>query len=223
MSFGEGWLLERLLIWIPLVLSLSVHEWAHAWSANALGDDTAAREGRLTLDPLAHIDPVGTFFLPLLGVPFGWAKPVPIDPGRFRGGTDAGIALTALAGPLSNLVLALCAAAVVVALGVLGVAETGAGSPVHRLLETTLIINVLLACFNLLPIPPLDGSRVVDGLLPDRLRGPWDAFASVAPVALGAVIVVPLLLGASPFAAPVELAAALFESAVALSGASPAP
>ena len=77
-------ILDRLRIWVPLVLSLSVHEWAHAWSAWRLGDDTAARMGRMTVNPLAHIDPVGTLLLPLLGVPFGWAKPVPVNPARFR-------------------------------------------------------------------------------------------------------------------------------------------
>src|SRR5688572_26569558 len=93
---------------IPLVLSLTVHEWAHAMSAYRLGDDTAAREGRLTLNPIVHIDPLGTLLLPLMGVPFGWAKPVPVVPTRFRRDVNmsTGMMITAAAGPFSNLVLA---------------------------------------------------------------------------------------------------------------------
>src|SRR5512142_2218234 len=95
-------------ILIPLLLSLTVHEFAHAWSAARLGDDTGARAGRLTLNPLAHIDPIGTILLPLLGIPFGWARPVPVDPSRFRRTVKmrTGVMLTAAAGPLSNVILA---------------------------------------------------------------------------------------------------------------------
>src|SRR5512134_1879423 len=102
-------MLQRgLLLLPPLLLSLSFHEWAHAWSAHKLGDDTAERMGRLTLNPLAHIDPLGTILLPLLGVPFGWAKPVPVNPARFRRGVHMGrgMMITSAAGPLSNLLLA---------------------------------------------------------------------------------------------------------------------
>ena len=118
---GEDWLATRLVWLVALWLSLAVHEWAHAWSAWRLGDDTAARLGRMTLDPLAHVDPVGTLLLPLLGVPFGWAKPVPINPARFHRGVTlrAGIALTAAAGPAANLALTLGAVAV---LGVFAIA-----------------------------------------------------------------------------------------------------
>src|SRR5215471_12296793 len=97
---------------VPLLLSLTVHEWAHAWSAYRLGDDTAAKLGRLTLNPIAHIDPIGTLILPLLGVPFGWAKPVPVVASRFRRGVNmtTGMMITAAAGPLSNVVLAVLSA-----------------------------------------------------------------------------------------------------------------
>src|SRR5574340_802071 len=104
-----GFDLQRgLMMLIPLVLSLSVHEFAHAWSAWKLGDDTADRMGRLTLNPLAHVDPVGTLLLPLLGIPFGWAKPVPVQPHRFRPTVNmtTGMMLVAVAGPLANLGLA---------------------------------------------------------------------------------------------------------------------
>ena len=108
----SGSMADRLAYVIVLLLSLSVHEWAHAISAFRLGDDTAYRQGRLTLNPLAHIDPVGTLLLPLLGVPFGWARPVPVNPARFRRDVHmrTGMMLTAAAGPASNLVLALVSA-----------------------------------------------------------------------------------------------------------------
>src|SRR5215468_292941 len=101
-------LLNRLMYVPILILSLTVHEWAHAYSAFRLGDDTAARQGRLTLNPLPHIDPFGTILCPLLGVPFGWAKPVPVVPSRFRRDVNmrTGMMITAAAGPLSNLALA---------------------------------------------------------------------------------------------------------------------
>src|SRR5690349_16718202 len=101
-------ILDRVMKLIPLVLSLSVHEWAHAYSAFRLGDDTAARQGRLTLNPIAHIDPLGTLVLPLLGIPFGWAKPVPVNAARFdrKVSMGTGTLITAAAGPFSNVVLA---------------------------------------------------------------------------------------------------------------------
>ncbi len=165
-------LVQRLILFIPVVLSLSVHEWAHARAAWALGDDTAALQGRLTLNPLAHLDPIGTL-LPLLGIPFGWAKPVPVNPSRFdrRVSMGFGMMLTALAGPLSNVALALICLAAMAALhrGAPGVAT----APLALLLTQGLFVNVALALFNLLPIPPLDGSRIVDGLMPYEWRPYW--------------------------------------------------
>src|SRR5262245_44252220 len=116
-------LLERVFMLVPVWLSLSVHEWAHARAAFRLGDDTAARQGRMTLNPLAHIDPIGTLLLPLLGVPFGWARPVPIDPHNFAPGVNLakGMAITAAAGPLSNFALS--------ALAILGLAAIAHLSP----------------------------------------------------------------------------------------------
>lgn len=223
MPIDESWLWGRIAIWVPLVLSLSVHEWAHAWSAHRLGDPTAAEQGRMTLNPLEHMDPIGSFLLPLLGVPFGWAKPVPVNPARFRGSIDEGLVLTALAGPISNLALAMASTAVVMALAGSGVPAEGAGRAVYQLLEMMLVLNLLLAFFNLLPIPPLDGGRIVDGIVPDGLRPAWDTFASVGPVVLGAVIVVPLLLGISLISWPLDVASMLFESAFAAVGAAPSP
>lgn len=186
----ESFLLDRFLIWIPLVISLSVHEWAHAYSAYQLGDETASSQGRMTLDPLAHIDPIGTLVLPMLGVPFGWAKPVPIDPSRFRGSIDAGIVLTALAGPVANVALALVSVG-----GLVLASRIGAPPSALGVLEMLVAMNLLLAAFNLLPVVPLDGSRIVEGLVPASLRSAWDTWASLGPITLVAVIGIPVLLG----------------------------
>ena len=172
---------------IPMILSLSVHEWAHAWSANRLGDDTAKRMGRLTLNPMAHIDPFGTIILPLLLVlshvpAFGWARPVPVDPSRFRRDVSMGrgMALTASAGPISNLILAVLST---VLLGVL-LRINVAGASVKSLLIDVILLNVVLAIFNLLPLPPLDGSRIVAWIIPTRFREGWQTVERFAPVLL---------------------------------------
>jgi Zn-dependent protease len=179
-------LLAGVKILIPLILSLTVHEFAHAWSAYRLGDDTASRMGRLTLNPLAHIDPIGTILLPLLGIPFGWARPVPVNPARFRRGMrmSTGMMITAAAGPLANVILALLCT---VAFGVLLRYSVNLGSygpGVRELLLIAIQLNVALAIFNMIPIPPLDGSRVVDGLMPLRLRPAWEGFTRFAPFLL---------------------------------------
>jgi Zn-dependent protease len=183
-------LLQRLMFLPVSILSLSVHEWAHAWSAFRLGDDTASRQGRLTLNPLAHIDPLGTILLPVLGFPIGWAKPVPVNPLRFRREVmmKTGMMITAVAGPLSNLVLAILSA---IGLGLLKryriehVAEYG----LYMFLKVGLLMNVGLCLFNLLPIPPLDGSRVADFFMPYRLRPQWEQLSRYGFIILGAVMI----------------------------------
>lgn len=159
---------------VPLWLSLSVHEWAHAYAAFRLGDDTAALKGRMTLNPLVHVDVFGTFLFPLVGIPFGWARPVPINPARFRRSISlgTGVMLSAAAGPASNLVLALVCAIVTGALARAHLLEARTG--MRQLLITLMQTNVLLCLFNLIPIPPLDGSRIVEGLIPYRYRRHWD-------------------------------------------------
>jgi Zn-dependent protease len=148
-----------------LVLSLSFHEAAHAWMANRLGDPTARMLGRLTLNPLAHIDWIGTVLFPLIamstGLPIiGWAKPVPVDVRHFAKPRE-GFAIVALAGPVSNLILAAIAVLVWKLLP-----SSGIPSWIAPVTFYVIGINVLLAVFNMIPIPPLDGGNVLMGLVP---------------------------------------------------------
>lgn len=196
-------LLTGVKILIPLVLSLTIHEFAHAWVAWRLGDDTAQRSGRLTMNPLSHIDPIGTVLLPLLGIPFGWAKPVPINPARFRRSVrmSTGTMLTAAAGPLSNVVMAI-ACTVAYGLAIRFAPEMAtAGSGSRELLLIMIQLNVALAVFNMIPVPPLDGSRVVEGLMPLRFRAAWEGFTRLAPFLLLAVFIGARYIMAGPIGA----------------------
>ena len=200
----DNWLAERLTIFVPVLLSLSVHEWAHAYSAFLLGDDTAAQQGRMTMNPIAHIDPLGTLILPLLGVPFGWAKPVPVNPVRFdrRWSMGTGLAITAAAGPASNFVLALASIAAIGALTHLGSPSHSLYQPAVQMFYTLAFVNVALGVFNLFPIPPLDGSRIAEAFVPYPLRGAWDSYASLGPMLLMGVIALPAIFGVSLLAWP---------------------
>lgn len=192
-----GRLLDHIPYVIVLMLSLSVHEWAHAFSAFKLGDDTASAQGRLTLNPMSHIDPLGTVILPLLGVPFGWARPVPYNPARFRRDISmrTGSMIVAAAGPASNVVLALLSAFIMFLALRFAPAAYGSQPALHVFLQSMVIINALLALFNMLPIPPLDGSKVLDRFVPLRLRPRWERFCQIGPAVLLAVIFLPHLLG----------------------------
>lgn len=170
----------RSAIWIiPLIIAIVFHEVAHGWVAKWLGDPTAAERNRLSFNPVRHVDPVGTVILPLglaiAGAPvFGWAKPVPVIAERLRN-PRFGMIAVALAGPGMNLALATIAA---VALGLVGAAlgsdasgaqPNGIGAFVLANLVNFLLVNVFLALFNLIPLPPFDGGHVVEGLLPRPL------------------------------------------------------
>lgn len=165
-----------LTYYVVLLFSLSVHESAHGWMALRMGDDTAAREGRITLDPLSHIDPVGTVLVPLLqilwiGLPLlGWAKPTPVGAQNFRR-LARGHVLVASAGPASNVVLAALFTALLYAARHSSLVESHAAL---ALLNTGVYLNVVLALFNLVPLPPLDGSWVASWGLPRAVAARYD-------------------------------------------------
>lgn len=182
--------MDRLYMIVALLLAVMIHEIAHGASALALGDPTARDAGRLTLNPLRHIDPIGTIVLPLIlivtGSPvvFGWAKPVPVNLHRMRD-PQLGMWLTALAGPASNLAQA------AIAVGLLRLLmPLAAAGPVVSFLMAVVIINLVLMVFNLLPIPPLDGSRIVASVMP---RAMAEAYLRLSMVGF---IVLILLLNA---------------------------
>ncbi len=160
---------QALILVAVLIASVVVHEVAHAWQARREGDDTAERLGRITFNPLPHLDPLGSVILPLLlawqgGIIFGWAKPVPVNPANYDNYV-AGDIRVSLAGIVSNLGLALIATLLSgVVLKLTG--AVGFGSLIFSALNYTIFINLLLAFFNLIPIPPLDGSHVMAHLLP---------------------------------------------------------
>jgi Zn-dependent protease len=189
-------LLERVLFVIPLWISLGVHEWAHAWAAYALGDDTAEKLGRMSLNPFVHLDPIGTVLLPILGVPFGWAKPVPVQPTRFHSSLSMsmGMLIVAAAGPLSNAILAVLVIAIDIAVTRGDPTFASRESLLSRIIDMAIIANVAMALFNLLPFPPLDGSRIVDGLVPFEYRSYWDRYGK----ALGLLTLIAFVLFGLP-------------------------
>lgn len=166
---------QSLIIQIPvLLLALTAHEFAHGYVAYKLGDPTAKSLGRLTMNPLKHLDPIGTIALFIIS--FGWAKPVPVNPSNLRN-PKIDMLKVALAGPMTNLGLALVSAvlyqAIIAALtnGYIPLTETSRVviQPIMQCLEFSVGINLILCIFNFLPIPPLDGSRILAGLLPNHL------------------------------------------------------
>ena len=184
---------------IPLVFAIVFHEISHGWAANAFGDPTAKELGRLSPNPIRHVDPIGTVALPLLlavsGAPvFGWAKPVPVVAERMRR-PRLHMMLVALAGPGMNLALALLSAFALAFL--LATADAPPGFATLFLganLENFLILNVFLAVFNLLPVPPFDGGHVVEGLLPRRQAMRWRRLGRYAlPILILLLVVLPML------------------------------
>ena len=166
---------QLFLTYVVLLFSLTVHETAHAWIADRFGDPTARNLGRVSLNPLVHVDLIGTVLLPIValatGAPLiGWAKPVPVDVRQLRNPRRDYI-LVAAAGPASNLAIALAAAIVLLMVPVQPqtLNEANVSAPIATMLSQLMQLNVLLAVFNMIPIPPLDGGNVLSGLLPYRL------------------------------------------------------
>jgi Zn-dependent protease len=185
---------------IPMVLAITLHEAAHGLAADRLGDDTARRLGRISLNPLRHVDPVGTVILPGLlaisGAPvFGWAKPVPVVPRNLRH-PKSGMAWVAAAGPATNFILALAA------LLLLALLLRSHPQPNRWLAETLLngvTINLFLMALNMLPLPPLDGSKVLIGVLPMPLARPLAQFERHGMwLVIGLLVLLPALFGVNP-------------------------
>lgn len=149
-----------------LLIAFPIHELAHAVTARYLGDDTAERLGRITLNPLKHLDVVGTLFFLFSG--FGWAKPVPVSVWRLRGNQRTSFAIVAFAGPISNIVLAILFSVLFRLAEPLATRDNQIGQMILYALLTAVNLNIYLALFNLIPIPPLDGSRLLAALLPDQ-------------------------------------------------------
>jgi Zn-dependent protease len=192
-----------LLCFAPAII---IHEVAHGFVANRLGDPTAKAQGRITLNPLKHIDPFGTVILPIIlalsGLPvFGYAKPVPYNPRYFKN-IKVGEVLTGLAGPASNLVMALIGA--VVAFGAMQIPVTSSGMYevmgwVFTALYLFVLINLYLMFFNLIPIPPLDGSSIIVPFLSKKALPTWYQIQRYAlPILMIVVIVLPMLIGFNP-------------------------
>ncbi len=179
---------------VAFVTGIAFHEFSHAWAANELGDSTAARAGRLTLNPIRHLDPLGTALLVIVG--FGWGKPTPVNPYNLRNGPKAGNALVALAGPASNFFFA-AVAALPLRLGLINsvasfdrISSASNEEVVGLFLVFIVWINVLLGIFNLIPIHPLDGFKVAVGVLPGELSRQLNALAPWGPGILMTLLVI---------------------------------
>lgn len=182
---------QFLLFMVALIFSLSVHESAHAWMSNRFGDDLARLQGRISLNPVAHVDPIGTLLFPAIayftGAPLiGWAKPTPVNPLRWRNKRVANFWVSA-AGVISNFLIAIVVGIIIRVLGVVGVIIVSSdGIGLHRpdsliaegalkLLLTFFTLNVALGIFNLIPIPPLDGSKILQSILPSSFDSAFES------------------------------------------------
>lgn len=187
---------EFLLLIPPLLFALTVHEWSHGYAAMRLGDPTARLLGRLTLNPLAHLDPLGTLLL-LLPPHFGWAKPVPVDD-RYLQNPRRDMMWIALAGPVSNVLLAIVLGTVLRLLPLDSVLESGpAATAAVSMIAKGVQLNLILAAFNMIPIFPLDGSRVLTGLLPTAHAERYRSFDAYGPMLLLGLVLLGSLGGIS--------------------------
>ena len=183
---------------VAVVTGIAFHEFSHALTALELGDGTAARQGRVSLNPFRHLDPLGTALLFFVG--FGWGKPTPVSPGNLRYGHRIGSAIVSAAGPLSNLVFALIAA-FAIRLGVMDYVNPYSlnvlryAGPGDLFVSAVLSLNILLGVFNLIPIPPLDGFKVVQGIVPREVANVLDSLAPWGPGLLMLFFMLSLLTG----------------------------
>ena len=186
--FGQGFIFRL----IAFVIGLAIHEFGHAYMALLVGDDTAQKQGRVTLNPLAHLDLLG--LLMILIVNFGWAKPVMFNPNRIKINRQLGIVLIALAGPLMNAILALCAMLALIAMNNSGSAFwlTSFGGFLVNMSYWLAIVNIALAVFNLIPIPPLDGWKILRYSLPLRWLSRADQFERLGPFLLVLALILPV-------------------------------
>jgi Zn-dependent protease len=182
--------ISRILV---LLIAFTFHEFSHAWTANQLGDDTPRLYGRLTLNPIAHLDLMGTILLIVAG--FGWAKPVPINPIALQRRTRAGVMWVSLAGPLSNLLMAIVAA-IPIRLGLVPLTPpTGILPTPGYFLYEFIIINLTLMLFNLIPLAPLDGEKILEYFLPPNMARTWETIRPYSPLILIAIIFLGPLIG----------------------------
>jgi len=206
-------IIEKISIWaLPVLLAIILHEIAHGWVAERLGDSTARWMGRLTLNPLKHIDPIGTILIPLalvvIGSPFlfGYARPVPVNFNNLRR-PKQDMVLVALAGPATNVLLALLSTALLFFAVQLPAAAAWVSQPLALMCQASIIINMVLCIFNLLPLPPLDGGRVAVGLLPGAASyklsklEPYGFMIIIALLATGVLqdVIGPLVLGSAEY------------------------
>ncbi len=179
---------------ITLVIAFTVHEFAHAWTANSFGDQTPKDHGRLTLNPLVHLDPFGSLLLLVAG--FGWAKPVPVNPYVLNQRSPSAFMWVSLAGPLSNLFMAILAA-IPIRLGLIQyqISTSKFLPTAYEFAIEFIIINLALMLFNLIPLAPLDGEKVLDFLLPQNLRQGWNKIKQYGPIILLALVFVLPMIG----------------------------
>ncbi len=212
--------IQKIIVWaIPVLLAITLHEVAHGWMARYLGDSTAAKLGRLSLNPIKHIDPIGTILVPavMILLPgnflFGWAKPVPVNANQL-GNPKRDMSIVAVAGPLSNLVMALLWALLIkICLDTNG--EVSALQQTLILMGLAgMLINIILMVLNMIPLPPLDGGRVLSGLLPDNLSSKLGALERY-----GLIIIVVLLVSGvlgTIMSTPLAMSFAFVEKSIGL-------
>ncbi len=189
LNLSPAILISRILI---LIISFTIHEFAHAWTANSFGDTTPRQNGRLTLNPLAHLDPIGSLLLLVAG--FGWAKPVPVNPYALQRHSRAALMWVSLAGPFSNLLMA-CLAAIPFRVGLVNPIEafsssTGILPTLSQFLGGFIWINLILMLFNLIPLAPLDGEKVIEYFVPPAWSRVLDNIRPYGPIILLALVMI---------------------------------